>query len=247
MSEVAIVTGASQGLGRAIAAALLGAGYRVAVTDRDLGLAEDAAQALGGDADRLLPLALDVADKAAFEAARDAVLARWGRLEVAVGNAAVTLTTPVMRITPEEFDLVIRVNLRGCLFGGQVFGAHMARAGYGRLINIASLAGQNGGTASGAHYAASKAGILNMTKVFARELAPSGVTVNAIAPGPLDLPSVRAAVPPERLQTLVDTLIPVRQLGDADFVAATVVHLASRAAGFVTGAAWDINGGVFMR
>ncbi|MEG1768159.1 MAG: SDR family oxidoreductase, partial [Comamonas sp.] len=121
-----------------------------------------------------------------------------------------------------------------------------AQAGYGRLINVASLAGQNGGTASGAHYASSKSGILTLTKIFARELASRGVTVNAVAPGPLDLPSVRAAVPPQRLARLVDA-IPVRKLGNPRFVAGLVVQLASPEADFATGAAWDINGGIFMR
>ncbi|MBS7780944.1 SDR family oxidoreductase, partial [Acidovorax sp. CCYZU-2555] len=181
-----------------------------------------------------------------FEAAQAFAQQRWGGLQVAVNNAAVTLTTPVMDISPDEFDTVLRVNLRGTFLGCQVFGAAFAQAGYGRLINVASLAGQNGGTASGAHYASSKSGILTLTKIFARELASRGVTVNAVAPGPLDLPSVRAAVPPQRLARLVDA-IPVRKLGNPRFVAGLVVQLASPEADFATGAAWDINGGIFMR
>jgi 3-oxoacyl-[acyl-carrier protein] reductase len=113
-------------------------------------------------------------------------------------------------------------------------------------VNIASLAGQNGGTATGAHYAASKGGIITLTKVFARDLAPFGVTVNAVAPGPLDLPSVRALVPSDKLDALVAG-IPARHLGDPAFVAAMVVQLASPAAAFTTGATWDVNGGLFMR
>jgi 3-oxoacyl-[acyl-carrier protein] reductase len=165
---------------------------------------------------------------------------------VVVNNAAITPTTPVMQITPEEFDKVLAINLRGTFLGCQVFGAAMGAAGYGRLINVASLAGQNGGTASGAHYAASKGAILTLTKIFARELAASGVTVNAIAPGPMELPSVRAAVPPERLEKLIE-MIPVKRLGNPEFVASLVVQLASAEADFATGAAWDVNGGIFMR
>src|SRR5690606_4001524 len=137
-------------------------------------------------------------------------------------------------------------NLRGTLFGCQVMGAHMARAGYGRLINMASLAGQNGGTATGAHYACSKGAIVTLTKIFARELGPAGVTVNAVSPGPLDLPSVHAIVPADKLAQIVQG-IPVRRLGDPQFVADLVVRLAGVDAGFVNGATWDVNGGLFMR
>ena len=242
----ALVTGAANGLGLCIAEALHAAGYRVAVSDRDGAAAEAAAFKLDASGRSAFGLALDVVSKAAFEAAADAVEARWGPLHVAVNNAAVTVTTPVMQITPEAFEEVLRINLRGTFLGCQVFGARMAASGYGRLVNIASLAGQNGGTASGAHYASSKAGILTLTKIFARELAPSGVTVNAMAPGPLDLPSVRAAVPAEKLAKLV-AMIPVQRLGNPRFVASQVVQLASPEADSCTGAAWDVNGGIFMR
>jgi len=246
MSQVAIVTGAAQGLGRHIAEALHRTGYRVAVSDVRFDAVAEVAHTLDATGETALALALDVASKADFEAGLAAVLAKWGALHVAVNNAAMTPTTPVMQITPEEFDRVVSVNLRGTFLGCQVFGAHLAKAGYGRVINLASLAGQNGGTASGAHYAASKGAILTLTKIFARELGPAGVTVNAVAPGPMDMPSVRALVPADRLEKIIET-IPVKSLGDPAFVADTVVHLASPAAGFVTGAAWDLNGGLFMR
>ncbi|MBP7445836.1 MAG: SDR family oxidoreductase [Zoogloea sp.] len=246
MSQVALVTGAAQGLGNIIARRLHGAGYKLVLTDRTEDMARTAAAQLDASGDTVLPLALDVMQKAAFEAALAAVRERWGGLHVAVNNAAITPTTPVMQITPEEFDTVLAINLRGTFLGCQVFGAAMGAAGYGRLINVASLAGQNGGTASGAHYAASKGAILTLTKIFARELAASGVTVNAIAPGPMELPSVRAAVPPERLEKLIE-MIPVKRLGNPEFVASLVVQLASVEADFATGAAWDVNGGIFMR
>lgn len=246
MNQVALVTGAAQGLGNIIARRLHGAGYKLVLTDRTEDMARTAAAQLDASGDTVLPLALDVMQKAAFEAALAAVRERWGGLHVAVNNAAITPTTPVMQITPEEFDTVLAINLRGTFLGCQVFGAAMGAAGYGRLINVASLAGQNGGTASGAHYAASKGAILTLTKIFARELAASGVTVNAIAPGPMELPSVRAAVPPERLEKLIE-MIPVKRLGNPEFVASLVLQLASAEADFATGAAWDVNGGIFMR
>lgn len=246
MNQVALVTGAGNGLGQRFAARLLAAGYTVAFTDRDLAAATAAARALDPTGERTLALQLDVAIKADFEAALAAVLARFGALHVVVNNAAVTKTTPLMQISPEEFDAVVGVNLRSVFLGCQVLGAHMADAGYGRIINMASLAGQNGGTATGAHYAASKGAIVTLTKIFAKEFANRGVTVNAIAPGPIDSPMVRAAVPPDRLDGLVAN-IPVQRLGDADFLGDLIVQLARPDAYFTTGATWDVNGGLFMR
>lgn len=247
MTQVALVTGAAQGLGKAIAQALFTAGFAVVVTDANEAGACETAQAIDPTAERTMALRLDVLGKADFEAALKSTTDRFGQVDVLVNNAAMTPTTPVMEISAEEFDKVVGVNMRGTFFGCQVFGQYFADNSYGRIINMASLAGQNGGTASGAHYASSKGAILTMTKIFARQLAPSGVTVNAVAPGPMDLPSVRELVPAEKLDQIINEMIPVKELGSADFVADMVVKLAGRDASFVTGAAWDINGGIFMR
>ena len=246
MTQVALVTGAAQGLGLSIASRLYAAGYAVVITDLTLEHAQAAADHLDPSGQRSLALRLDVASKADFEAALSAVLARWGALHVAVNSAAMTRTTPVMQISPEEFDRVMSLNTRSIFLGCQVLGGHMAAAGYGRIINMASLAGQNGGTATGAHYAASKGAIVTLTKIFAKELAAAGVTVNAIAPGPIESPAVHAAVPPERMAGLLAN-IPVKRLGDADFLGDLVVQLARPEAYFTTGATWDVNGGLFMR
>lgn len=243
---VALVTGGSQGLGAAIARALHTAGYRVAICDIDQAAAMAFAQALDPEGETAVGFDLDVRGQANFERVRDALLERWGSIEVLVNNAVVTVAKPVLDITPEEFDAVLAVNLRGTFVGCQVLGRHFKAKGYGRIVNIASLAGQNGGTATGAHYAASKGAILTLTKVFARDLAAFGVTVNAVAPGPLDLPSVHRTVPADRLAELVKA-IPVGSLGDPAYVADIVVRLAAPEAGFTTGATWDINGGLFMR
>lgn len=122
----------------------------------------------------------------------------------------------------------------------------MAREKYGRIVNMASLAGQNGGTGTGAHYAASKGAILTATKIFARQLAADGVTVNAIAPGPHDLPIVKATIPPDKLDAVVAG-IPVGRLGSASFIADMVGLLTAENAYFVTGACWDVNGGLYVR
>lgn len=244
--QMALVTGAAQGLGHHIAARLHAAGYCVAISDVNVEAATVAATELDPTGETAMAIALNVASKVDFEAALAAVLHRWGSLQVLVNNAAVTRATPVMQISVEEFNEVVSINLGGTFAGCQVMGSYMAEQGYGRIINMASLAGQNGGTSTGAHYAASKGGILTLTKVFAKELAAKGVTVNAVAPGPIDSPMVKALVPAERLPGLL-AAIPVGELGDADFIGDMVVQLASPNARFTTGTTWDVNGGLFMR
>jgi len=244
--HTAIVTGAAQGLGEVIARTLHGAGFRVAVADINEAAAKAVAASLDPAGATACAVALDVRFKPSFDVALDMLTTLWGDVHLLVNNAAMTLTTPVMEITPEEFDAVIAVNLRGTFLGCQVFGAYFRDRGYGRIINMASLAGENGGTATGAHYAASKGGIMTVTKVFARELAGAGVTVNAIAPGPLDLASLRDKISDDKIAS-IEKLIPVGHIGDPAFVAATVLHLASPAASSVTGAIWDMNGGLLMR
>nr|WP_159465441.1 SDR family NAD(P)-dependent oxidoreductase [Scandinavium goeteborgense] len=246
MTQTALVTGAAAGLGNVIATHLLAQGFQVVMTDVDAARVQQAADRIDNGQGKVLALALDIRQPQDFEQALKATIDRFGRLEVLVNNAALTLATPVMEIEVDEFDRVMITNLRGTFVGCQTLGRYFASLGYGRIINLASLAGQNGGTASGAHYAASKGGILTLTKIFARELSKSGVTVNAIAPGPMDSPAVHAIVPEEKMAGLLQ-MIPVGTLGDAEFVAQAVALLASPQASFVTGATWDINGGLFMR
>lgn len=244
--RVAVVTGAGSGVGEAIARVLHGGGYRIVVADIDAAAAQGVADTLDATGETAMAQRLDVREKPQFEAALAAATARWGTVHALVNNAAVTVARPVMEISPEEFDAVIAVNLRGTFLGCQVFGSYFRTCGHGRIINMASLAGQNGGTATGAHYAASKGGIITLTKVFARDLGPSGVTVNAIAPGPIDSPMVHRTLSPERLQAVKAT-IPVGEIGDAGFIGKLVLQLASPEAAFATGATWDVNGGIYLR
>jgi 3-oxoacyl-[acyl-carrier protein] reductase len=241
-----VVTGAARGLGATLAARFHAAGYRVALADIALDAAQATAQTLSPDGSSAFALPLDVTNKADFSAALDAVTARWGQVDALVNNAGASKVVPLMEITAEQFDQVIDVNLRSVLFGCQVFGQYFADQGGGRIVNIASLAGQNGGSATGAHYAAAKGGTLTLTKVFARDLAARGVTVNAISPGPLDLPIVHESVPADRLEKVIAS-IPVGRLGPAEYVADVAVLLASGNAYFANGACWDVNGGLYMR
>ncbi|WP_019531638.1 SDR family NAD(P)-dependent oxidoreductase [Dasania marina] len=247
MSEVVLITGAGQGLGFAIAQGFYDAGYSVVLTDVDENLVAEAAKSIDDSRSRAIGFKLDVLKKDDFQQALDFVIDRFGRCDVLVNNAAMTPTTPVLDITAEEFDAVMSVNLRGTLFGCQVFAKHFSENGFGRIINMASLAGQMGGTASGAHYAASKAGIMTLTKVFARQFADQGVTVNAVAPGPVDVPSVRDKVPAEKLEHIINTMIPVKAMSSPGLIASMVVMLASEQSSTVTGACWDANGGIYMR
>lgn len=242
--RVAVVTGAARGLGLAIAEALAAQGARVVLADIDAAEAGLMAERLG-DADRAMSVALDIRDPAALQAVLDKVNARFGSVDILVNNAAVTHLSNVWDITPEEFADVVRVNLGGTFAAMQIFGSHMRDRGCGRILNIGSIAGQTGGSGTGAHYAASKAGIGVLTKVFARELAPYGVTVNCVAPGPLDGPIARAA--PEAVVKRILGTIPVGRLGTSEEIANIVCFLCGPDAGFVTGTTWDANGGQSMR
>jgi len=246
-TKVALVTGAAQGLGYVICESLIKAGYSVVVSDIDADTARSAALALDDSGKKALSVKLDVMQKQDFAHALTSTTEAFGHCDLLVNNAAMTPTTAVMDITPEEFSQVLDINLRGNFLGCQVFGQYFADKGFGRIVNLASLAGQMGGTASGAHYASSKAGIMTLTKIFARQFADAGVTVNAIAPGPVDVPSVRDKVPAEKLEQIINNMIPVKAMSNPAFIGSMVVMLAADEANTVTGATWDINGGIFMR
>jgi 3-oxoacyl-[acyl-carrier protein] reductase len=240
--KVALVTGAARGLGAGIAARLAAQGARVVVADVDTAGAAETAAEIGSQA---TAQTLDVRDRGSFEAAIAAAVHELGTLDILVNNAALTIRRPFFEIRDEEWDDVLAVNLRGVFLGCQLGGAHMREHGGGRIINLGSLAGQQGSVVNGAHYAASKAGILALTKSIARELAPSGVTVNVVAPAVIEGPLV-SALPPESMPALLAS-IPVGRIGRPDEVATLVAYLASDAAGYITGATFDVNGGSFMR
>ena len=245
-APIALVTGAAGGMGVHIARRLHRDGRRVLLTDLDGQAAAAVAEELSPDATTALGARLDVGSRDDFTECLELCQERWGTPTILVNNAAVTQAADLMTLAADDFNRVLTTNVDSAFFGCQVIGAAMAERGYGRIVNMASLAGQNGGTATGGHYAASKGAILTVTKVFARELAARGVTVNAIAPGPHDLPVVRNTVPADKLSGVVAG-IPVGRLGNASFVADMVALLAADDADFVTGACWDVNGGLYLR
>jgi 3-oxoacyl-[acyl-carrier protein] reductase len=235
--RTAVVTGAAQGLGEAIARVLHARGASVVVADVNGEGAERVAASL---AERARGAHVDVRDRASVEGLLDAA----GRVDVLVNNAARTVFRSLWEIEADEWDDVLATNLRGVFFGCQLAGPRMREQGWGRILNMASISGQTAG-AAGAHYAASKAGIIVLTKIVAGELAPSGVTCNALAPAAVRTP-VFEDLPEERLDALRQR-IPVGRCGEPAEIAELAAFLCSEEAGYVTGATFDANGGLLMR
>ncbi|MCX0330791.1 SDR family oxidoreductase [Acinetobacter radioresistens] len=245
MKQVVLVTGAASGLGNVIAEHFAGQGHQVILSASTLEKAENAKKN-SRFPENIFPLKLDISVETDFYKAVECIRQQFNQLDVLINNATVTKATPVLEISAADFDWITQVNQRGTFQACQIIGKYMAEQGYGRIINMASLAGQNGGTATGAHYAASKGAIVTLTKIFAKEFAAKGVTVNAVAPGPMESPIVHSVVPDEKIEQFIQN-IPVKALGSMEFIAETCALLASPNAHFVTGATWDINGGLFMR
>jgi 3-oxoacyl-[acyl-carrier protein] reductase len=239
----AVVTGAARGIGEAVARRLHADGYRVALADIDADGAERLAAELGDGARFFLH---DVREHDSWNVLLADVRAEWGDdLHVLVNNAARTEFRSFFEIDLDEWDDVLAANLRGTYLGCRVVGADMRERGAGRIVNLASDAAFAASGGSGVHYAASKAGVVAVTRRAATELAPYGVTVNAVAPAAIDGQLAR-----EMLRDRLDEKlreIPVGRLGRAEEVAALVSFLVSDDAGYITGATLDVNGGVLMR
>ena len=243
--RVALVTGAARGLGAAIAQALHAAGAGVALADLELDGAAAVAKALDPSCETALASHVDVRDRDSFAAAASDAAAQFGPIEILVNNAGVMVRRSLWEIEADEWDEVLAVNLRSVLFGCQVVAPTMRENGWGRIINLASLAGQQGGLVAGAHYAAAKAGIVTLTKIAAADLASAGVTVNAIAPAAISGPAMDAL--PAELREMIPARIPVGRIATPTEVAALAAFLCGPEAGYITGATLDINGGAFMR
>jgi 3-oxoacyl-[acyl-carrier protein] reductase len=241
--KVALVTGASQGIGRETALALAQAGAKVVLAARSeekLVALAGAIAAAGGEA---TALKLDVADAEQVKAGFKQVIEKFGRLDILVNNAAVTRDGLAMRMKKDDWDAVLQTNLTGAHFCIQQALATMMKARAGRIINISSVVAQSG-NAGQANYVAAKAGLIGLTKAIAVEIASRGITVNAVAPGFIETPMTD--VLPDKVKEELKMRIPLGRMGSARDVAAAIVFLASDEAGYITGHVLNVNGGMHL-
>src|SRR3954468_15408011 len=237
----ALVTGASGGIGSAIAEALAGQGARLAVSGSNLDKLEAFRAGLGGDH---VGLPANLSDAAAVDAlVPQAVEALGGRLDILVNNAGVTRDNLAMRMKDEEWSDVIRVNLEAAFRLCRAALKPMMRARFGRIVSVTSIVGTTGNPGQ-ANYAASKAGLVGMSKALAQEVASRGITVNCVAPG--FIRSAMTEILPEAQKAALLGRIPIGDLGSGEDIAAATVYLASREAGYVTGQTLHVNGGMAM-
>ncbi len=241
--KVAVVTGASQGIGRDTALALSGAGAKVAVAARNeeklAALAKDIV-AKGGEA---FTVKMDVSDADQVRAGFKQVVEKFGRLDILVNNAAITRDGLAVRMKADDWDAVIRTNLTGAHLCIQQALPTMMKARAGRIINIASVVAQMG-NAGQANYVAAKAGLIGLTKAIAMEIASRNITVNAVAPGFIETPMTD--VLGDKVKDDLKTRIPLGRMGSARDVAAAIVFLASDEAAYITGHVLDVNGGMYL-
>jgi len=241
--KVAVVTGASQGIGRETSLALAAAGAKVAAAARNeekLKALVDEISAAGGTA---LAVKMDVADAEQVKTGFKQVVEKFGRLDILVNNAAITRDGLAMRMKVEDWEAVLRTNLTGAHLCIQQALPTMMRARAGRIINIASVVAQMG-NAGQANYVAAKAGLIGLTKAIAIEIASRNITVNAVAPGFIETPMTD--VLPDKVKEELKARIPLGRMGSARDVAAAIVFLASDEAGYITGHVLDVNGGMYL-
>ena len=240
--QIALVTGASRGIGRAIATTLAAQGFTVVGTATSEAGAQAITEALAAWPGSR-GIVLNVTDAAAAEAAVDAVAKEFGALHVLVNNAGITRDGLAMRMKDEDWDAVIETNLKGVFRLSRAVMRAMMKQRYGRIVNITSVVGASGNPGQ-ANYAAAKAGVAGMTRALARELGSRGVTVNCVAPGFIDT-DMTASLPEAQRAALLQQ-IPLGRLGSAEEVAHAVAFLASPQAGYITGTELHVNGGMFM-
>ncbi len=236
----ALVTGASGGIGSAVAQALAARGARLAVSGSNLAKLEAFRDSLGGDH---VALPCDLSDGAAVDALVPSAVEALGKLDILVNNAGVTRDNLVMRMKDEEWDTVIRVNLEAAFRLARAAARPMMKARFGRIVSITSVVGTTGNPGQ-ANYAASKAGLVGMSKALAQELASRGITVNCVAPGFITSPMTDAL--PDAQKDALNARIPAGKMGEGADIGAAVVYLASKEAGYVTGQTLHVNGGMAM-
>jgi 3-oxoacyl-[acyl-carrier protein] reductase len=241
--RVAIITGAGRGIGAATACLFAQAGAQVALLDRDAALVTRTAEQIGVCGGEALPFTNDVTDSFTVERTFDRVVEEWGQLDVLVNNAGFLREAPLEDLTDEDFQEMLDVNLRGAMVCARAALPHMLARGRGRILSAASVTTRLGATGLTA-YAAAKAGVVGMTRTWARELGPKGITANAVAPGLIETETLRS-VPPAELERAL-ARIPARRMGRPEEVAAVYLFLASDLASFINGAVVGVDGGLLL-
>ncbi len=241
--KVALVTGAAQGIGKAVALLLARNGADILVSDINLEKAEETAKEIEGLGQRALAVKTNVADANDVEKMAQTALERFGRIDILVNNAGITRDKLLLRMSDEDWDDVLGVNLRGTFLCTRAVIRPMAKQKSGKIVNIASVVGTMG-NAGQANYGASKAGVIGFTKTVAREYASRGINVNAIAPGYIETPMTEAL--PEKAKEELKRMIPMDRLGKPEDVAEAVLFLVSEAASYITGQVLHVNGGIYM-
>ncbi len=240
----AMITGAGSGIGRACALRLAASGASVAVVDLRAEAAAETAAAIEGAGGHALPLAADVTRRDQVEATVERMRAAWGGIDVLMNNAGGSLTSPFLELGEEEWDHVVDLNLKGAYLCAQPVARIMVAQHAGRIINVSSNYGVTG-SAPRVHYSAAKAGIIGLTKALALELAPHGITVNAVAPGPTATARVRGKYSAEEWAERARG-IPLGRCGEPEDIAEAVAFLASDGARYITGQTLHVNGGLVM-
>jgi NAD(P)-dependent dehydrogenase (short-subunit alcohol dehydrogenase family) len=242
--RVAVVTGAARGIGAAIAQTLADAGFQIVIADVDGPAGEKTAAQLAATGRVAVAVRTDISVVADTRRLIAATLERFGRLDVLVNNAGICPLSSIEEVTEDLFDRVVAVNLKGTFFVSQAAIQPFKEQRYGKIINIASIGGKTGGMMPVAPYSATKAGVISLTKSFASYLAPYGVTVNAIAPGPVTTDLTRDW-PADRLAAIAEA-IPFKRLARPEDIAGVAAFLASDQASYMTGEIVDVNGGLLM-
>ncbi len=241
--KIALVTGAAQGIGKAIALRLANSGADLAIVDMNLEKTDETVKEIEKLGRKAIALKANVANLKEAEAVMDDTVARLGAIHILVNNAGITRDALILRMKEEEWDAVINVNLKGTFNCTKSAVKYMSKQRYGRIINIASIVGEMG-NAGQANYSASKAGVIALAKTIAREFAARNITCNAIAPGFIETSMTQAL--PEKVREELAKQIPMGRLGAPEDVAEGVLFLVSDAANYITGQVLNINGGMYM-
>jgi NAD(P)-dependent dehydrogenase (short-subunit alcohol dehydrogenase family) len=243
--RVALITGAGRGMGRASAERIAADGARVVVNDLDEARAAEVADRLVSEGAEAMGVAADVSDAADVSRLVGTVREEFGEVDVLVNNAGVLRRTGILALEEDEWDLVLDVNLKGTYLCTRAVLPAMKEAGWGRVVNISSSAGRSVSTLGGPHYTTAKAAVLGFTRAVAKEMAPFGITLNAVCPGLVNTEMVNEVITDAQTRAYADSF-PIKRLAEPEEVAELVAFLASDRAAYITGASLDINGGDLM-